>query len=236
MRPRSQLLHDVPVTTPSPFAALLEKSYDAFVGVLREVRHEQSWNPTGCEGWTVRDLAYHHLLDAQRALVALHTPAEGPADRDAVSYWRDWAPDPVGAANHRRYVRVVASMFSRWDQLRDLHAETCLAVLDAARSAVPERLVGTQGHVLTAGDLVSTLCVEATIHHLDLTTDLPGAHGPAPAGLSEVRRVLDGLVGEPVARSWADERYARVATGRARPSEDELRELGPVAERFPLFA
>jgi hypothetical protein len=89
--------------------------------------------------------------------------------------------------------------------------------------------------VLTVGDLLSTLCVEATIHHLDLTTDLPGAGGPAPEGLAEVRRVLDGLVGEPVASSWTDERYALVATGRARPSQEEERELGPLSERFPLF-
>jgi hypothetical protein len=224
------------VTSPRSPASLLEGSYGALVGVLGEVSDEQSWNPTGCEGWSVRDLAYHHLLDAQRALVALHTPAGGPADRDSVSYWRDWAPDPVGAATHRSHVRVVASMFSRWDQLRGLHAGTCLAVVDAARSVVPERLVGTQGHVLAVDDLLSTLCVEATIHHLDLVTDLPGARGPGPAGLSEVRRVLDGLAGEPVATSWDDERYARVATGRARPSGEELRELGPLAARFPLFS
>jgi hypothetical protein len=127
-------------------------------------------------------------------------------------------------------------MFSRWDQLRELHAETCLAVLDAARSVVPETLVRTQGHVLSAGDLLSTLCVEATIHHLDLVAELPGAPGPAPGGLTEVRRVLDALAGEPPAVSWSDERYARVATGRARPSGSELRELGSLAERFPLFS
>jgi hypothetical protein len=230
------VLQDEPVRSSSTPATLLEESYGAFVGVLSQVADEQSWNPTGCEGWSVRDLAYHHLLDAQRALVALHTPALPPADRDAVSYWQDWAPDPVGSTNHRRFVRVVASMFSQWDQLRGVHAQTCLAVVDAARSVVPERLVGTQGHVLAAGDLLSTLCVEATIHHLDLVTDLPGAPGPVPAGLTEVRRVLDGLVGEPVATSWGDERYVRVATGRARPSEEELRELGPLTERFPLFS
>jgi Mycothiol maleylpyruvate isomerase N-terminal domain len=236
MRARPGVLHDDLVTTPNPSAAPVEEAYDAFVGVLREVADDESWNPTGCEGWAVRDLAYHHLLDAQRALVALHTPAQEPADRDAVSYWQDWAPDPVGSANHRRYVRVVASMFSRWDQLRDLHAETCLAVLHAARSVVPERLVRTQGHVLTAGDLLSTLCVEATIHHLDLVIDLPGARGPAPGGLTEVRRVLDALVGEPVATSWSDERSARVATSRARPSGAELHELGSLAGRFPVFS
>lgn len=34
---------------------------------------------------------------------------------------------------------------------------------------------------------------------------------------------------------WADDRYARVATGRLPLSPSELAELGSIAERFPLF-
>jgi hypothetical protein len=95
--------------------------------------------------------------------------------------------------------------------------------------------VRTQGHVLTLEDLASTLCVEATIHHLDLVHDLPH-EGPPAAGLAEVRRVLDGLVGAAVKVAWSDERYARVATGRAEPTADEAQALGGLADRFPLFS
>jgi hypothetical protein len=229
--------HDGPVSTEGPSGAeLVEASYDAFASVLREVDDDGSWAPTGCRGWAVRDLAHHHLLDAQRALVALHSPADAEPDRDAVSYWRDWAPDPTGAAHHRRYVRVVASMFLHWAQLRELHAETSAAVVEAARSVSATSRVRTQGHVLAADDLLRTLCVEATIHHLDVTTDLPGAPAPSRAGLAEVRRVLDGLAGKATAESWPDERYARVATGRAAPDDQERRDLGALVDRLPLFS
>lgn len=214
---------------------LVSAAYGALLEVLLAVDEETSWNPTGCTGWAVRDLTHHCLSDAQRALVALHTPADEPPDRDAVTYWQDWAPDPVAAAQGRRHTRVAASMFLVWEQLREVHGETARAVVRASRDAEPTRTVRTQGHVLRVEDLLSTLCVEATIHHLDLGEHLPGASGPASAGLAETRRVLDALAGDPVEVGWSDERYARVATGRARPDEDEARLLGPVVDRLPLF-
>jgi hypothetical protein len=48
--------------------------------------------------------------------------------------------------------------------------------------------------------------------------------------------VLDGLVGVPVKVTWSDERYARVATGRAEPTSVEAQALGGLADRFPLFS
>ena len=216
-------------------ATLLRTSYDAFVEVLRDVDDDASWNPTGCRGWAVRDLTYHCVSDAQRALVAMHTPTGEEADLDAVTYWADWGSDPVGDANGRRHTRVVGAMFGVWDQLRGLHAETATAVADAAAHIDPEQRVRTQGHVLRAADLLSTLSVEATIHHLDLVVELPGRPGPPVAGLAEVRRVLDALLGREAPPDWPDERYVRVATGRATPSAEELASLGPAAGRLPVF-
>ncbi|OIJ88956.1 hypothetical protein BIV25_35300 [Streptomyces sp. MUSC 14] len=46
-----------------------------------------------------------------------------------------------------------------------------------------------QGHVLSAGDLLTTLAVEATVHHLDLIAALPsplnGLLGRAPLTAAE---------------------------------------------------
>ncbi|MDH6589295.1 uncharacterized protein (TIGR03083 family) [Streptomyces sp. SAI-133] len=215
---------------------VLRAAYGAFAAVVRPLGDEESWLPTGCAGWAVRDLVFHCAGDAQRALVALHTPAAGPADRDAVTYWRDWAPDPVGAAHGRRWNRVSASMFLDFGRLRELYLETAAATVNAAADARPDLRVSTQGHVLTAGDLVLTLAVEATIHHLDLVTDLPGAAGPSPAGLAAVRATLDGLVGRPVPLDWSDEHYARAATGRTPLTDAERLALGADADRFPLFS
>ena len=216
-------------------AELVREAYDGLARFVAGCDEDRSWASTACVGWAVRDLTFHCLADAQRALVAVHTPTSEPPVRDAVTYWRDWAPDPVGAANGRRFVRVAASMFSDWDQLREVYLETAAAVSEALGSLPPDRRVRTQGQVLTVDDLASTLCVEATIHHLDLVDDLP-AQGPSAAGLAEVRRVLDGLGGTPVKVSWSDERYARVATGRAEPTPDEAQALGGLADRFPLFS
>jgi hypothetical protein len=227
-------------TSLSPGAALVGDAYEAVMDLLRRVDEDASWAPTGCTGWAVRDLTYHCLGDAQRALVALHTPTDAATDRDAVTYWQDRAPDAEGAARGRRHTRVGASMFLVWDQLRELYVATATAVLNAARTADPTASVRTQGHVLGVDDLLRTLCVEATIHHLDLVTGLPGAGRPASSTLAEVRRTLDGLLfhalGSTVDVGWSDERYARVATGRAAPTEDEARELGAAGALFPVFS
>lgn len=199
--------------------------------------------PHRLRGLAVRDLVFHCLCDAQRGLVALHTPADGEPDRDAITYWIDWQPDPtgVGAAAGRRYIRVVASMYLHAEQLRELCVETAEAAVHAAVKADPHELIATQGHVLTAGDLLSTLAVEATIHHLELAESLcagPGGEALllAPSGLAEVRRVLDGLLGEPVPIAWDDATFARKGTGRTPLTSEEGDRLGQLADRFPLFS
>ncbi|MFJ6070539.1 hypothetical protein ACIQFU_06755 [Streptomyces sp. NPDC093065] len=84
-------------------AHIVRDAYEAPAAVVRPLGEEESWLLTGCTGWAVRDLMFPFLAAARRALVALHTPAAAPPDRDAVTYWRDWAPDPVGAAHGRRH-------------------------------------------------------------------------------------------------------------------------------------
>ncbi|MGW0552444.1 maleylpyruvate isomerase N-terminal domain-containing protein [Streptomyces altiplanensis] len=214
----------------------LKDAYEAFAGVVTSLSEEESWLPSGCAGWTVRDLVFHCVGDAQRGLVALHTPADGPADRNAVTYWANWQSGTAEAANEQRYARVAASMFLEFEQLRKLHLATAAAVITAAERSNPQQFVKTQGHVLTAGDLMATLCVEATIHHLDLVAQLPAAAPrPGAAGLACVRGTLDGMLSRPVPVPWSDEHYALAATGRLRLTAAEKHLLGPDADRFPLF-
>lgn len=111
---------------------MLRAAYDAFDAVVKTITDERSWLPTGCVGWSVRDLVFHCVGDAQRGLVALHMPVRRPPDRDAVTYWEDWRPEPVGAANGRRFNRVVASMFLRVGQLCELYSDTTAAMVHAA--------------------------------------------------------------------------------------------------------
>lgn len=213
----------------------LDASYRALVDVVTGLTEAQSWAATGCAGWSVRDLVFHCTTDAQRALVALHTPTDRSPDRDAMSYWQDWAPGNGSPSDGRRFVRVVGSMFGRFDPLGALYAETALAVLRAASGSSSEAVVATQGHTLTIDDLASTLAVEATIHHLDLVVMLDES-APSVLGLAHTRTVLDRLLGQAGPTAWDDAYYAQVATGRIAPVGEELTALGLDPSRFPLLS
>jgi hypothetical protein len=198
--------------------------------------------PSRCAGWAVADVLYHELLDARRALRTFATPSPAPADRDDVSYWREYAPgsgedsapDGDAAAAHARYVRVAASAYAPgwlvWDW-----SETSAAARRAAQACGHEH-VATQGHVLSVADFAATLAVEAAVHYLDLTVDLPSAPEPDPASLALVRRVLVGLLGAPLPASWDDTTAALKGTGRDPLTGADRQALGPLASAFPLFA
>jgi hypothetical protein len=208
-------------------------------GDLSELLHRlaadgEEWTPTGCRGWAVHDLAFHLLGDARRALVGLSTPAPGPVDRDAVTYWHDWEPPGPGGDEALRRTRAVASAAVSFADLVDSYAEVTAAVLVAAGRAPAGEPVRTQGHVMEVDDLLSTLVVEAAVHHLDLVAHLDRP-GPGPGPLAEVRRVLAGLLGGPLPAGWDDATAARRGTGREALTDADLAELGAAAEAFPLF-
>lgn len=172
---------------------LLGEVYDAFTAHVRGLPDLEG--PTRAEAWNVRQLLFHQLLDAQRALVTFATPADGEPDVDAVDYWRPFLPganDGDGPAAHARFVVRAADAYDGPRGLLDQWTATSRAAAYAARIADPSGRVATQGHVLTVPDFVSTLVVEATIHLLD-------AHGEPPAGAVEhTRGVLESLYGEPL--------------------------------------
>lgn len=214
---------------------LLRATHRSLSALVSDLRPEEAWQPTGCAGWAVLDLTLHLVDDARRGLVALATPAAPPATSDAVAYWRAWQPTTAQDEDVAWRTRVRASVAGGPAELAGVYAELVAAVGVAAGRARPDDLVGTQGHVLRADDLASTLVVEATVHHLDLVAHLDRP-GPPPEALAEVRRVLEGLVGGPLPTGWDDATAARRGTGRE-PLEDADRAvLGAAAERFPLFA
>ncbi|GAB6897739.1 maleylpyruvate isomerase N-terminal domain-containing protein [Kineosporia succinea] len=210
------------------------RSLAALVGGLTE---DDGWRPTALPGWSVRDLLVHLLGDAQRALVAFGTPAPGPADRDAVTYWAGFAPSAPDPARRNRQIRVIRSLAVAhpWEALTETFAETTASVIVLANRGDPAGLLGTQGHTLTTDDLISTLVVEAAVHHLDLLTGLDRP-GPPAGALRVVRETLDGLLGRPQPLGWDDTTYALTGTGRRPLTDEETRRLGDDASRFPLFA
>lgn len=205
-------------------------SYAALIEVVAGIEDSDAWTPTGCLGWTVRDLVFHLHADAVRGLVAIHTPAGRSADCDAVSYWRAWGSDPVADDEGRRLTRLEAGVFS-WAGLRARYVEAARATSLALDDADPDLVVATQGHAITVEDLASTLAVEATLHHLDLVDQLSAA-GPSLDGLREVRRVVEALL-ERNLDGWPDERVALVTTGRTEPSAVERQQLA--GAKVPVF-
>ena len=198
--------------------ALLTESYDALAAVVSRLREDDAWAPTGCAGWSVRDLLWHLHADAVRGLVATHTPAGREPDCDAVAYWRSWGSDPDADERNRRLTRVEAGLHDL-DALRERYLEAAAATVRAMAAVPAGNVVATQGRALRADDLASTLAVEATLHHADLVAHLD-APGPPAAGLDEVRRVVEALLGRTL-DGWSTERVVMVGTGRAEPTAVE---------------
>ena len=222
-----------PRNHPRAAVGALRIAYSDLATIAASLSEEESWRSTRWPGWTVRDLLLHLLGDTQRGLVALSTPAAGPADRDAVSYWRDtprW-PDP-----EYRDLRAQRAIATAWglDGLARTFGETGRAVVTVAARTAADALVATQDRVLRAEDLVVTLAVEAAVHHLDLVADLRRP-GPRSEPLALVRRTLDRLRGVPAPTDWPDDRWALVATGRVAPGGGERRALGADVGRLPLL-
>lgn len=213
---------------------LLSGAYRELSAVLSALSIEEGFEPTGCAGWTAVDLGFHLLSDARRALVALHTPADGPADTTAVTYWAAWRPPEPGDDAELWSTRIAASAHGGLLPIAARYAETTAAAQVAAGGVRPGDLVRTQGRTLTVADLLSTLTVEAAVHHLDLVLRLDRP-GPSAEALAEVRRVLEGLHGGPLPDRWDDVTAARRGTGRERLTAQDRLELGPGARRFPLF-
>lgn len=214
--------------------SLLQTAYRELSAVLGDLTAEESWVPTGCAGWTPVDLGFHLLSDARRALVALNTPADGPADTTAVDYWKAWRPPAPDDEDELWSTRVAASVQGGFRAIQRRYAEAAPAAVVAAGRVAHTDLVRTQDAVLTVADLLSTLTVEAAVHHLDLVLHLDRP-GPAAAPLAEVRRILEGLLGAPLPSRWDDVTAARRGTGREPLTAEDRVELGHGAAAFPLF-
>jgi hypothetical protein len=212
---------------------LLATAYRPLIALADDLDESHGWRPSLLPGWCVRDLVVHLTADCHRALVALATPVDDRADTDEISYWSHWQPGTEGAQSGLRGTRIMASAWTSVRGPAGLYAEAARAVLVAARRADLGQVVSTQGYRLTVESLLRTLAVEAAVHHLDLSSVVPDP--PAAEALTEVRHVLDGLLGEPAPVEWDDVRYVQVGTGRAEPNAAERGQLGPLADRFPLF-
>jgi Mycothiol maleylpyruvate isomerase N-terminal domain len=213
---------------------LLQSVYALISDAVGDPASGQLDQGTRTSAWTVRELLFHLLLDAQRALVAFATPASGPADVDNVTYWRPFRPvNGDGGRAHAEFVTRAAAAYSSSRELVDQWTETSSAAAGAGRRELVET-VSTQGHHLRSADFIDTLIVEATIHYLDLTLNLVTPLVPAEA-LERVRNVLDGLLGTALPMEWDDVEYVLKGTGRVALTPADRDHLGDLALKFPLL-
>ncbi|MFE9956354.1 maleylpyruvate isomerase N-terminal domain-containing protein [Micromonospora sp. NPDC005299] len=217
----------------------LAQAYDGITAVVTRLDDAGLQRPTRCRGWLVADLLFHVLCDAQRALVALASPASGPADVDDVSYWRAFTPggDDEASVKHAWWARRSAAAFDRPSGVVRIWSDTAPAAVRAAAAADPDGHVTTQGHVLRVPDFLATLITEAVIHHLDLVVDLPDAPLPAEAPTRVAVATVDGLLSDEAVRptGWDDRDYLLKATGRVPLTDRDRLELGEAAGWFPLL-
>jgi hypothetical protein len=219
-----------------------QRARDAFVAeyalldeLAASLSDEQTLLASRCRGWAVCDVLCHLDLGMVEILVALASPTDRPADTDFAAYWRDCCAPGEPDLGHARWVRLVASAYQRPGGLVRHLRLTTGAALRQAQAAPPDRRLDFQGHVIEMGDFLATWVVEAAVHHLDLTVELPDAPPPAPASLHVTRETLDALLGGPPPAEWDDATYALKGTGRLPLSGGERDALGPLAGRFPLF-
>jgi len=196
--------------------------------------------PTRCAGWLAAHLLVHIRLGFAEHALSFAEPA-GPdeaADRDFVSYWRDW-PASASAATYDqvRFYWATGSAYATADGARRHVADTARQAAAVTRRA-PSGRFRLQGHVMTAEDILAMWTVEWVVHQLDLTAYLPSSW-PAPIeeALGLTVLTLDRLTGLTTARpsGWDDSAYVLKATGRVALSADERVFLGERAAGFPAF-
>ena len=220
-----------------PVAAALAVEYGAVTEAVSGLSVGAFSAATRLPGWTVGDLLFHLAQDARRARADLATRPAGPADVDAVSYWRTYDPAGQGATlrdltsrEARRRYPTPAGLIADWLWWSG-------DTLPAVERRGGDELVETQDHVMTVEDLVRTLVVEATVHGDDLAAALGADPWSTAAGLEITKETLLGLLGAPLPATvgWDDLTLLRKGTGRTPLTEGERQLLGSAVDRFPLL-
>lgn len=221
-------------------AALIayDQAYGGVIDLATDLSRADLLAFSRCHGWVVADVLFHLLCDAQRALVALASPAPGPSDRDFVSYWTGFATESDDQAPAAWRVRRSTAAFHDGTGVVSLWQETAPAAVRAAGSADPNGYITTQAHVLAVPDFLTTLVTETVIHHMDMTVELRSVPSPGPEAVALATRTLDGLLGSDVSRpgGWTDEEYLLKGTGRVPLSVQDRHALNDASERFPLLS
>ncbi len=189
---------------------------------------------SGCEGWRIADLLVHLRLGAEGLLCGLATPTDAPADRDFVSYWRDWPREGPATFDDVRWTWASAASYATADSLRGHFA----VVVDAARLAAhlaPPGRIAFQGHVCDIDDFLTMWIVELALRQLDLLVGVPDRPDPHPQAFELTTLTLDGLLGPDRPPAWDRLTYAKKGSGREPLDVEDRTWLANRASAYPAF-
>ncbi len=203
------------------------------LAAVADLKDEDFERPSGCTGWLVRDLVCHLVIDAQDVLITLATPADTEPTVDAISYWHVVEPptgdDPLDAL----IVRLAAAYQEPW--LLKFHLDDVgSAAGRAATLANPAARVSTRDEVLTVQDYLTAYILEWTLHHLDLTANIPAAAEPPAETLTQARHMLEKLAGAPFPPTLTDQAALLIATARRPPTPEEKAALATYPTKLPI--
>lgn len=214
---------------------LFSRTWTALRTTVADLPDQDFDRPSGCAGWLVRDLVCHLVIDAQDVLITLVTPAGTAPTVDAVTYWNVTHQPPSGEDPLDALIVRLAAAYEEPRLLRFHLDDVGSAAGRAAELADPGLRVSTQDKVLTVRDYLTAYVLEWTLHHLDLTAQLPGARPEPPVeGLAHSRAMLERIAGAAFPASFPDRDALLVGTGRREPTEAERADLGELAARLPF--
>lgn len=209
------------------------RSWTALLAAVADLPDEDFERPSGCEGWLVRDLVCHLVIDAQDVLITLVTPADTEPTADAVTYWNLVEP-PTGEDPLDALIPRLAAAYGDPALLKFHLDDVGSAAGRAAELADPAARVSTQDKVLTVGDYLSAYVLEWTLHHLDLIAHLPSVPEPPAETLAAARAALEEIAGTAFPAGLPDTDALLVGTGRRAATAGERTALGDLAERIPF--
>ncbi|MFI8849172.1 maleylpyruvate isomerase N-terminal domain-containing protein [Streptomyces sp. 891-h] len=212
---------------------LFSDSWATLREAVADLPEEDFERPSGCNGWLVRDLVCHLIIDAQDVLITLVTPKDAEPTANAATYW-DLVEPPAGEDPLDALIPRLAAAYGDPRLLKFHLDDVGSAAGRAAGLADPAVRVSTKDKVLSVGDYLSAYLLEWTLHHLDLIAHLPSATEPCARTLSAARTSLEEIAGAPFPASLSDKDALLIGTGRRAPTDAEQAALGAFAAKLPL--
>lgn len=218
----------------------LERSRTALLAEIGEWRRALATvndtgllEPSGCPGWARLEVVVHVRAGLQELLACFTAGTALAPDRDAATYWLEFAPGGGGGTvEGTMWLRRTSSAYAR-PSGAVRHLADVLDQTEHALGGLQDATVRFQGHVLSTGDLIATWAVELHLHRLDLLVPYAEASDAAMLARETIEVLADGSA--PAANLVAAERFLLIGSGRVEPTADERQALGGIAARLPVF-